>query len=53
MHFKAMPLGLAVLFVVLGFTACVGAVGWLIDQSAERIDGRHERDGRCEDGRRT
>lgn len=33
-----MPLGLEVLLVVLGFTAIVAAVGWLIDKSAERHD---------------
>ena len=33
-----MPLGLGVLWVVLGFTAAVAAVGWLIDKSAERAD---------------
>jgi hypothetical protein len=33
-----MPLGLAVLLVVLSFTACVAAVGYLIDKSAERAD---------------
>jgi hypothetical protein len=31
-----MPLGLAVLLIVLAFTAAVAAVGWLIDKSAER-----------------
>ena len=31
-----MPLGLAVLLIVLGFMAAVAAVGWLIDKSAER-----------------
>jgi hypothetical protein len=31
-----MPLGLAVLLVVLGVTALVAAVGYLIDKSAER-----------------
>ena len=33
-----MPLGLAVLLVVLGFTAGIAAVGYLIDKSAERHD---------------
>jgi hypothetical protein len=33
-----MPLGLAVLLIVLAFTAAVAAVGWLIDKSAERAD---------------
>jgi hypothetical protein len=33
-----MPLGLAVLLVVLGFTAVVAVVGFLIDKSAERAD---------------
>ena len=42
-----MPLGLAVLLVVLGFTAMVAAVGCLIDKSAERAD----RDNAREDGR--
>jgi hypothetical protein len=28
-----MPLGLGVLLVVLGFTAAVAAVGWLIDRA--------------------
>jgi hypothetical protein len=42
-----MPLGLGVLLVVLGFTAAVAAVGYLIDKSAERDD---RGDGR-EDGR--
>ena len=42
-----MPLGLAVLLVVLGFTAVVAAVGYLIDKSAERNDRRHaQNDGR-------
>ena len=40
-----MPLGLAVLLVVLGVTAAVAAVGFLIDRSEER----HER----EEGRKT
>jgi hypothetical protein len=31
-----MPLGLAVVLLVLGVTAVVGAVGYLIDRSAER-----------------
>jgi hypothetical protein len=38
-----MPLGLAVLLVVLGFTAGIAAVGFLIDRSAERAD---RKDGR-------
>ena len=42
-----MPLGLAVLLVVLGVTAAVGAVGFLIDKSAERQD----REGASDDGR--
>jgi hypothetical protein len=33
-----MPLGLAVLLIVLGFTAALAAVGWLIDKSAEKAD---------------
>ncbi len=33
-----MPLGLAVVLAVLGVTAVVGAVGYLIDKSAERHD---------------
>lgn len=33
-----MPLGLGVLLVVLGFTAAIAAVGYLIDKSAERAD---------------
>jgi len=33
-----MPLGLAVLLIVLGVTVVVAAVGWLIDKSAERAD---------------
>lgn len=33
-----MPLGLGVLLVVLGFTAVVAAVGWMIDKSAEKAD---------------
>jgi hypothetical protein len=33
-----MPLGLGVLLVVLGFTAAVAAVGWMIDKSAEKAD---------------
>jgi hypothetical protein len=33
-----MPLALAVLLIVLGFTAAVAAVGWLIDKSAEKAD---------------
>lgn len=33
-----MPLGLGVLLVVLGFTAAVAAVGWMIDKSVERAD---------------
>jgi hypothetical protein len=33
-----MPLGLGVLLVVLGFTAIVAAVGFLIDKFAERAD---------------
>ena len=33
-----MPLGLAVLLVVLGFTAVVAAMGWMIDKSAEKAD---------------
>jgi len=44
-----MPLGLGVLLVVLGFTAVVAAVGWMIDKSAERADHEHAR----EDGHRT
>ena len=39
-----MPLGLAVLLVVLGVTAVVGAVGFLIDKSAERADREHGSD---------
>ena len=39
-----MPLGLAVLLVVLGFTAAVAAVGYLIDKSAERADRENARD---------
>ena len=31
-----MPLGLSVVLLVLGVTAVVGAVGYLIDRSAER-----------------
>jgi hypothetical protein len=34
-----MPLGLGVLLVVLGFTAAVAAVGWMIDKGADREDG--------------
>ena len=37
-----MPLGLGVLLVVLGFTAVVATVGWMIDKSAERADRRLE-----------
>ena len=44
-----MPLGLGVLLVVLGFTAAVAAVGWLIDKSAQRAE--HE-DAR-QDGHQT
>jgi hypothetical protein len=33
-----MPLGLAVLLVVLGVTAAIAAVGYLIDKGAERAD---------------
>ena len=33
-----MPLGLGVLLVVLGFTAAVAAVGWMIDKSVEKAD---------------
>jgi len=39
-----MPLGLAVLSIVLGFTAAVAVVGWLIDKSAERADREDARD---------
>jgi hypothetical protein len=42
-----MPLGLGVLLVVLGFTAAVAAVGWLIDKSAAKAD----REPGREDGR--
>ena len=38
-----MPLGLAVLLVVLGVTAVIAMLGWLIDRSAathDRKDGR-------------
>jgi len=31
-----MPLGLGVLLVVLGFTAAIAAVGWMIDKSADK-----------------
>jgi hypothetical protein len=41
-----MPLGVAVLFIVLGFTAAIAAVGFLIDRSAERA----ERDDARDDG---
>jgi len=44
-----MPLGLGVLLVVLGFTAIVAAVGWMIDKSAQRA----EQDDAREDGHRT
>jgi hypothetical protein len=37
-----MPLGLAVLLIVLGCTAAVAAVGWMIDKSAERADREDE-----------
>jgi hypothetical protein len=33
-----MPLGLGVLLVVLGVTAALAAVGWMIDKSAEKAD---------------
>jgi hypothetical protein len=39
-----MPLGLGVLLVVLGFTAGIAAVGYLIDKSAERADREDEND---------
>ncbi len=37
-----MPLGLAVLLVVLGVTVVVGLVGYLVDRSAARSDREHE-----------
>ncbi|HTM13903.1 MAG TPA: hypothetical protein VL127_13365 [Bryobacteraceae bacterium] len=37
-----MPLGLGVLLVVLGFTALIAVVGWMIDKSAERADREDE-----------
>ena len=39
-----MPLGLGVLLVVLGFTAAVAEVGWMIDKSAERADRQRGRE---------
>jgi hypothetical protein len=33
-----MPLGLGVLLMVLGFTAAIAAVGWMIDRSSEKAD---------------
>jgi hypothetical protein len=44
-----MPLGLAVLLIVLGFTVAVAAIGWMIDKSAERAD----RENAHEDGSET
>jgi hypothetical protein len=38
-----MPLGLTVVLLVLGVTAVVGAVGYLIDKSAERDDRKEGR----------
>jgi hypothetical protein len=38
-----MPLGLAVVLLVLGVTAVVGVVGYLIDRSAARNDRREGR----------
>ena len=38
-----MPLGLAVLLVVLGATAVVGLVGYLVDRSAESNDREQNR----------
>ena len=35
-----MPLALAVLLVVLSFTAVIGVAGYLIDKSAERHESR-------------
>jgi len=48
-----MPLGLGVVLVVLGFTAGIAAVGYLIDKSAERADHQHARGDGREDGRQT
>ena len=38
-----MPLGLTVVLLVLGVTAVVGLVGYLIDRSAARNDRREGR----------
>jgi F0F1-type ATP synthase assembly protein I len=48
-----MPLGLGVLLVVLGFTAAVAAVGWMIDKSAERADREPGSGDAREDGHQT
>ena len=40
-----MPLGLGVMLVVLGFTAAVAAVGWMIDKSAQRAEHEAREDG--------
>lgn len=35
-----MPLGLAVVFLVLGVTALVGVIGYVIDKSEEREESK-------------